>query len=77
VADGVPDPDRIATQQDFGRELSALKTRAGLTVRKVARATGLPVSTVGDYFPDGTCRPGDGPISWLGSCERAGSLMTI
>ncbi len=50
MADAGPDPDRIATQQDFGRELSALKTRAGLTVRKVARTTRLPVSTVGDYF---------------------------
>jgi transcriptional regulator with XRE-family HTH domain len=77
VADGEPDPDRIATQQDFGRELSALKTRAGLTVRKVARVTGLPVSTVGDYF-SGRHLPTEGvPISWLGSCERAGSLTMI
>ena len=45
-----PDPDRIATQQDFGRELTAVRVRAGLTVRQVARAAGLPVSTIGDYF---------------------------
>jgi WD40 repeat protein/transcriptional regulator with XRE-family HTH domain len=44
------DPDRIATQQDFGRELTAVRTHAGLTVRQVARAAGLPVSTTGDYF---------------------------
>jgi WD40 repeat protein len=45
-----PDPGRIATQQDFGRELTLARRRAGLTVRGVARAAGLPPSTVGDYF---------------------------
>ncbi len=44
------DPDRIATQQDFGRELTAVRALAGLTVRQVARAAGLPISTTGDYF---------------------------
>jgi WD40 repeat protein/transcriptional regulator with XRE-family HTH domain len=48
--DGVLDPDRIATQQDLGRALTLLRNRAGLTVRQVARASGLPASTVGDYF---------------------------
>ena len=41
MADDSPDPDRIATQQDFGRELTAIRTRAGLTVRQVARAAEL------------------------------------
>jgi len=50
VTDGWPDPDRIATQQDFGRELTAVRMRAGLTVRQVARSAGLPISTAGDYF---------------------------
>ena len=45
-----PDPRNIATQQDFGRELSLARQRAGLTVREVARAAGLPASTAGDYF---------------------------
>ena len=45
-----PDPQNIATQQDFGRELSLARQRAGLTVRDVARAAGLPASTAGDYF---------------------------
>jgi transcriptional regulator with XRE-family HTH domain len=49
-SDDVPDPDRIVTQQDFGRGLTLLRNRAGLTVRQVARASGLPASTVGDYF---------------------------
>jgi transcriptional regulator with XRE-family HTH domain len=45
-----PDPGRVATQQDFGRELTLARQRAGLTVREVARAAGLPPSTAGDYF---------------------------
>jgi WD40 repeat protein/transcriptional regulator with XRE-family HTH domain len=46
----VPDPDRVGTQRDLGRELTLLRHRAGLTVRQVARTCGLPVSTAGDYF---------------------------
>ena len=41
-ADHQPDPDRIVTPQDFGRELTLLRSRADLTVRQVARAAGLP-----------------------------------
>lgn len=53
LATGQPaagDPEHVATQQDFGRELTAVRMRAGLTVRQVARAAGLPNSTAGDYF---------------------------
>jgi WD40 repeat protein/transcriptional regulator with XRE-family HTH domain len=46
----LPDPGRITNQQDFGRELTLARRRAGLTVRQVARASGIPASTVGDYF---------------------------
>jgi transcriptional regulator with XRE-family HTH domain len=59
VADNSPDPDRVATQQDFGRELAAIRMRAGLTVRQVARASALPASTAGDYF-SGRHLPPDG-----------------
>jgi WD40 repeat protein len=45
-----PDPGQVTTQQDFGREITAARVRAGLTIRQVARAAGLPISTVGDYF---------------------------
>jgi WD40 repeat protein/transcriptional regulator with XRE-family HTH domain len=44
------DPEQVATQQDFGRELTAARTSARLTVRQVARTAGLPISTAGDYF---------------------------
>jgi transcriptional regulator with XRE-family HTH domain len=40
----------VATLGDFGCELTAVRERAGLTVRAVARAAGVPVSTAGDYF---------------------------
>ncbi|MGE5137721.1 MAG: helix-turn-helix domain-containing protein, partial [Gemmatimonadota bacterium] len=45
-----PDPARVATQQDFGRELTLLRLRAGLSIQAVARAAGIPASTAGDYF---------------------------
>src|SRR5690349_19691006 len=45
-----PDPGRITGLQDFGRELSLARQQAGLTIREVARASGIPASTVGDYF---------------------------
>jgi WD40 repeat protein/transcriptional regulator with XRE-family HTH domain len=48
--DDGPRPGRVATQQDFGRELSLARQRAGLTIREVARVAGLPASTAGDYF---------------------------
>jgi WD40 repeat protein/transcriptional regulator with XRE-family HTH domain len=70
VADDSPDPDRIATQQDFGRELTAIRTRAGLTVRQVARAAGLPASTAGDYFA-GRHLPADGRPEQLFGILRA------
>lgn len=47
-----PDPGRIATRQEFGRELSSLRERAGLTVRQVAAKAGAygAHSTLGDWF---------------------------
>src|SRR5450755_2777136 len=48
--DEEPEPRRIASQPDFGRELTLARQRAGLTVREVGRAVGIPASTAGDYF---------------------------
>ncbi|MEV4887798.1 helix-turn-helix domain-containing protein [Nonomuraea sp. NPDC055795] len=42
--------DSVTTREEFARELTALRERAGLTVREVARAIGKPAATVGDYF---------------------------
>jgi WD40 repeat protein/transcriptional regulator with XRE-family HTH domain len=44
------DPARIVTRRDFADELTRLRELAGLSVREVARAAGLPDSTMGDYF---------------------------
>ncbi len=44
------DPGRIGTREEFARELTLLRERAGLTVRDVAKAIGVPDSTVGGYF---------------------------
>jgi predicted transcriptional regulator len=48
--DGCPDPRQIADRQDFASSLTILKEQAGLTVREIARAAGLPTATAGDYF---------------------------
>lgn len=45
-----PDPRRIVTRQDFARELTLLRERAGLTVRQVARNAGMPDASAGGYF---------------------------
>src|SRR6476659_110996 len=45
-----PDPARIASPQDAGRELTLARLRAGLPVREVAKRARIPVSTAGDYF---------------------------
>ncbi|MEV8637555.1 helix-turn-helix domain-containing protein [Streptosporangium sp. NPDC051023] len=49
---GSPDPARIRSRQDFGRELSLLREQAGLTVRQVAAKVGTRSahSTIGDWF---------------------------
>ncbi|HUY46097.1 MAG TPA: helix-turn-helix domain-containing protein [Streptosporangiaceae bacterium] len=47
---GLPDPGKVDTREDFARELTLLRERAGLTVRDVAKAAGIPDSTVGGYF---------------------------
>ncbi|WP_117212172.1 helix-turn-helix domain-containing protein [Allorhizocola rhizosphaerae] len=47
MSDGVPE---MATRMEFAAALSALRVRAGLTVRDVAKSTGLQASTLGGYF---------------------------
>ncbi|HEX3782260.1 MAG TPA: helix-turn-helix domain-containing protein [Pseudonocardiaceae bacterium] len=45
-----PNPDDIEDRSYFGRALTIVRERAGLTVRDVAKAVGIPVATAGDYF---------------------------
>ncbi|MER5458262.1 helix-turn-helix domain-containing protein [Micromonospora sp. NPDC002389] len=55
------DPTRISTRKDFAGELTSLRKRANLTIRKVAKAAGLPASTVGDYFSGSHLPPTNQP----------------
>lgn len=48
--DDVLEPHNITNRREFARALTALRARAGLTVRDVAKAVGIPHQTVGDYF---------------------------
>jgi WD40 repeat protein/transcriptional regulator with XRE-family HTH domain len=47
---GEPDPMRITTRQEFAEGLSLRRERAGLTVRDVAKLTGMRASTLGGYY---------------------------
>lgn len=44
------DPSEIMNRAGFAAALTALRERAGLTVRDVAKLTGVPHTTLGDYF---------------------------
>jgi transcriptional regulator with XRE-family HTH domain len=44
------DPTLIATRQEFAEALTVLRERAGLTVRDVAKVTGMRPSTLGGYY---------------------------
>jgi transcriptional regulator with XRE-family HTH domain len=43
-------PSAVLTRHEFAGALTALREAAGLTVRDVARETGISVSTLGGYF---------------------------
>lgn len=45
-----PDPQGVVTRQDFGQQLTLAREIAGLTVRQLARKSGIPASTVGGYL---------------------------
>jgi WD40 repeat protein len=70
AATAAAEPDRIATQHDFGRELTQARQQAGRTVREVARAAGIPPSTAGDYFAGRHLPPATQP-ELLGRILRA------
>lgn len=44
------DPKEILTPEQFAAGLTALRERAGLSIRSLARATGIPSATLGGYF---------------------------
>lgn len=67
-----PNPERIVTRRDFGRELSLARRQAGLTVRRMAERAEVPSSTLGGYLagrhlPD--VQPPDLLARLLAACE--------
>lgn len=42
--------DKLQTPADFGQVLTRLRVEAGLTVRQMAKASGIPASTLGGYL---------------------------
>lgn len=48
--DGAPDPRLIVTREDFATHLGLAKQQAELSVRRLAKRTGIPSSTLGGYF---------------------------
>ncbi|MEV0252039.1 helix-turn-helix transcriptional regulator [Nocardia sp. NPDC050712] len=62
-----PDPRRISTRREFGRQLTRARQRSGQTVRQVATRVGLPVSTLGGYFAG----------AHLPALQPADSLVTL
>lgn len=61
-----PDPRRISSRREFGRELTLARRRSGLSVRQVANRVGLPPSTLGGYFA-GAHLPALQPPNLLGT----------
>ncbi|HEX6249652.1 MAG TPA: helix-turn-helix domain-containing protein [Nocardioidaceae bacterium] len=47
---GPGDPSAVASTQDFAEALTALRHRAGISIRKLASLTGIPPATLGGYF---------------------------
>lgn len=50
MAGSSADPGKVRTKGDLARELTVLRSEAGLTVRELARRLGAPIATLGDYF---------------------------
>lgn len=46
----IRDPGSFHTKKEFGAGLTYLRTQAGLTVRDLAHAVGVPNSSIGDYI---------------------------
>jgi len=68
--DNPPSLPHIIARSDFARELTAVRERAGLTVRDVAKAVGMQASTLGGYY-SGRHLPPVKPPDILASILRA------
>uniref|UniRef100_UPI003564DB28 helix-turn-helix domain-containing protein n=1 Tax=Actinotalea sp. TaxID=1872145 RepID=UPI003564DB28 len=50
MTDTADDLDAIATREELAVALTSLRERAGLSIRDLARAVGIPAATIGGYF---------------------------
>ncbi len=50
MPDDLPDLRHVRTREQFADELTALRNRAGLTIRALARTLDVPSATMGGYF---------------------------
>ena len=66
-------PQDIRTREDLGTALTALRSASGLTLRDVARRTGLPLGTVGGYF-SGRHLP---PLAMLDQFTRLLTVLAV
>lgn len=66
---GYPDPRRIQTRAEFAEALTALRKRAGHTVRSLAEELDSPRATIGGYL-NGRHLP------WPQAREQLGRLLT-
>ncbi|MFD9739640.1 helix-turn-helix domain-containing protein [Umezawaea sp. NPDC059074] len=55
--DVLVDPDRFTDRSQFGAGLTAVRERAGLSIRDLARALRIPPATAGDYCSGRTLPP--------------------
>ena len=62
-------PRAIQTRAELAHQLTALRVRAGLTVRELARRLGVPTATVGDYC-SGRHLPGPAQLELFRSILR-------
>ena len=67
----MPDPSRVASRDEFGRELTALREEAGFSIRDLANQVGVPASTLGGYFT-GSHLPYPGSTAFLALLRACG-----
>ncbi len=67
----LPCPSRVGTAREFAQLLTAVRERAGLSVREAAAAAGLPSASAGGYFAGRHLPPVNRPevlAGLLGAC---------
>lgn len=72
AAGGHVDPTTLGSAAEFADALTALRLGGGLTVRGVAKETGIPLATVGGYFSGRHLPPPTQPAAFTTLLEALG-----